>query len=115
MEAAFCRIPREPAMTSPAITKEDGARHGRYVAHVDGLEAEITYTHRGPSLISADHTSVPDALAGKGVGRALLDHMVADARQTGFRIVPVCPFVREQAARHPEWADIFRVRAEENF
>ena len=48
-------------------------------------------THRGPKVISADHTGVPDSMAGKGVARALLDYMLEDARKSGFRIIPVCP------------------------
>lgn len=56
-------------MTDIALTKEDGERHGRYVARIDGIdaEAEITFRHRGPGVISADHTGVPDELAGHRV------------------------------------------------
>lgn len=97
-------------MTDPIIEKEvRDNRHGRYVAHIDGIKAEgeLTFTFRGPDRISADHTSVPDEMAGLGVAKALLDHMLDDARKNGFRIVPICPFVRKQYARHPEWADLF--------
>jgi predicted GNAT family acetyltransferase len=45
-------------------------------------------------------------MGGRGVAKALVEFMVADARASGFRIVPLCPFVRKQAARHPEWADL---------
>lgn len=92
------------------IDKEQtDARHGRYIARIDDIvgEAEITFTRRGPHVISADHTGVPDAMAGQGVARALLDHMLQDARDSGFRIIPVCPYVRAQYARHPEWAALF--------
>ena len=91
------------------ITKEDDGRHGRYVARIDGIDAEgeITFTHRGPGIISADHTGVPESMGGKGVARALLDYMLADAREGGFRIIPICPYVRGQYARHPEWAALF--------
>lgn len=84
-------------------------RHGRYVAHIEGIaaEGELTFTRRGPDRISADHTGVPDEMAGQGVAKALLDHLLEDARTNGFRIVPICPFVRKQYARHPEWADLF--------
>jgi predicted GNAT family acetyltransferase len=82
---------------------------GRYVARIEGIEAagEIAFTQRGSNLISADHTEVADELRGKGVAKALLEFMVEDARQSGFRIIPLCPFVRAQALRHPEWADLF--------
>ena len=97
-------------MSDITITKEDsGGRHGGYVARIDGIDAEgeITFTHRGDGVISADHTGVPDAMAGRGVGKALVQALVADARASGERIVPLCSFVRAEAERHPEWADVF--------
>ncbi len=92
------------------ITREEiDARHGRYVARIEGVagEGEITFTRRGPDKISADHTGVPDSMAGQGVARALLAFMLEDARATGFRIIPLCPYIRGQYARHPEWAELF--------
>lgn len=96
-------------MSAITISKEDDGRHGRYVARLDGVEGEgeITFTHSRPGVISANHTGVPPTMGGRGVARALLDFMLADARASGFRIVPLCPFVRAQYARHPEWVDLF--------
>ena len=97
-------------MSEITITREDlDGRKGRYVAHFDGIDAEgeITITRRGPDVISADHTGVPDAMAGKGVAKALLDFMLQDARDNGFRIVPICPYVFGQYAKHPEWEPLF--------
>lgn len=99
-------------MTGPTLEKQDtDDRHGRYVARVDGIDGvgELTFTRRGPDIVSADHTGVPEAMAGEGVASALLDALLADARESGFRIVPACSFVRERYARHPEWADLFTV------
>ncbi|TPE49236.1 GNAT family N-acetyltransferase [Amaricoccus solimangrovi] len=89
--------------------EETDARHGRYVARVAGIaaEAEIIFTRRGPGRVSADHTGVPEAMGGRGVGKALIEFMLADARARGLRIIPLCPFIRGQYARHPEWADVF--------
>ncbi|SMO64199.1 GNAT family N-acetyltransferase [Paracoccus laeviglucosivorans] len=92
------------------ISKETtDTRHGRYVARITGMdgEGEITFTRRGPDRISADHTGVPESMAGQGVAQALLQFMLDDARAQGFRIIPICGFVRGQYARHPEWADLF--------
>lgn len=93
------------------ITMEDGDRHGRYVGKVAGIdaEAEITFTHRGPELISADHTGAPEALKGTGVAAALVDFLVADARERGFKIIPICPYVRARYEKHPEWRDVMTV------
>ncbi|WP_424982663.1 GNAT family N-acetyltransferase [Maritalea sp. S77] len=89
------------------IDKEDGETRGRYVAIVDGHEAELTYSRYSKTGIIADHTGVPEALKGKGVGKALVAYLVADARENGFKIVPLCPFVKAQYSRHPEWSDVF--------
>lgn len=97
-------------MTEITITREDSdARYGRYVARIAGIEGEgeITFTRRGPGVISADHTGVPESMAGQGVARALLERLLDEARAQGFRILPLCPYVRGQYARHPEWADLF--------
>ena len=96
-------------MTSITITKEkQDERHGRYVGHVQGVddEAELTFTWRGEHLCSADHTGAPESLQGTGVAMALLERLIADARAEGFKIIPLCPYIRHRYESHPEWADV---------
>ncbi|SOE16263.1 hypothetical protein SAMN05877838_1124 [Hoeflea halophila] len=88
------------------ITEQDGATGGRYVASLDGFEAEMTYSRASPQLVIIDHTGVPDALRGKGVGQALALHAVAAARAGGWKIIPLCPFFKAQAQRHADWSDV---------
>lgn len=89
------------------IEREIQGSKGRYVLTKDGEEAELTYSIASPSLIIADHTGVPDSFRGTGAGRALFDRLVADAAAEGVKIVPLCPFVKSQALRHPELAHLF--------
>lgn len=89
------------------ITRDHGDTKGRYVLRQDGAEAELTYSILSPAKIIADHTGVPDTLRGSGAGRALVERLVADARAEGVKIIALCPFVKAQAARHPEWQDVF--------
>lgn len=91
--------------------KQVSGAAGRYVATLDGVdgEAEITFTVRGPKLISADHTGAPDSMRGTGVAAKLVEHMIADARTNGFKIRPVCPYVKAQYKKHPEWQDVMKV------
>lgn len=91
------------------ITREHGTTKGRYVIALGGVEAELTYSITSPTLLIADHTSVPDAFRGTGAGLALVTRMVEDARAQGFKIMPLCPFVNAQRKKHPEWADAFSV------
>lgn len=89
------------------IVKEEGPTGGRYFTVIEDVTCELTYSMMaGSGNVIADHTGVPRALGGRGIGRALVDALIADARQNGFKIVPLCPFVRAQYARHPEWADV---------
>jgi uncharacterized protein len=46
-------------------------------------------------------------MRGTGAGRRMVERLVEDARAEGVKITPLCPFVRAQAMRHPEWADVF--------
>ena len=86
-------------------TSETGSR-GEYSATVDGHKAEMTYSRTSPTLIIIDHTGVPDALRGKGVGQALAAHAIDEARRGGWKIIPLCPFMKAQMDRHPDWNDV---------
>ncbi|ACM27435.1 N-acetyltransferase [Rhizobium rhizogenes] len=88
------------------IRNENNASGGRYVATVEGHEAEMTFSRASPNLIIIDHTGVPDALRGKGVGQALALHAVEEARHGGWKIIPLCPFFKAQSLRHKEWHDV---------
>ncbi|HEX7788899.1 MAG TPA: GNAT family N-acetyltransferase, partial [Afipia sp.] len=78
-----------------SITREDKPTGGRYVARVEGKpEAEMTFSKAGDKILIIDHTGVPDALGGMGVGKALVEYMVMDVRARGLKIVPLCPFTR---------------------
>lgn len=92
----------------PTIELEDGASKGRYVFRADGAEAEMTYTKVGQHQIIIDHTGVPDAFRGQGIGVRLVQRAVEDARSSGKKIIPLCPFAAAQFRRHPEWADVLK-------
>ncbi|MFN5821799.1 MAG: GNAT family N-acetyltransferase [Novosphingobium sp.] len=49
---------------------------------------------------------VPPEIGGQGVAARLVEALVADAREHGFKIDPVCSYVAAQFKRHPEWADL---------
>ena len=98
-------------MTEINIRKEDDGRRGRYVARVSGhdAEAELTFTHSGHGLISADHTNSPASLKGTGAAAALVDALIGDARNTGFHIIPHCSYVRSRYEKFPQWQDVMTV------
>lgn len=90
------------------IEREEGPSKGRYVARLDGAEAEMTYSRAGETMIIIDHTEVPNAIRGRSVGRALVRRAVEDARAEGRSIVPLCPYAKAQISRNPEWQDVLK-------
>jgi predicted GNAT family acetyltransferase len=90
------------------IRLEDNGSRGRYVLEgTGGAVAEMTFSRTGEHLIIIDHTEVPDAFRGQGVGLRLVSKAVEDARAAGTRIIPLCPFALAQFRRHPEWEDVW--------
>lgn len=96
-------------MPNVEILREQSAMRGRYLIQLNGkpTEAQLTWGQLGDDTIVADHTGVPDVYRGRGFGMLLVEHLVFDARARGTRVVPICPFVRSQFQRHPEWSDVF--------
>jgi uncharacterized protein len=90
------------------ITLEETTSGGKYLATLDGHVAEMSYSRASPHLIIIDHTGVPDALRGKGIGQALAEHAVEEARKGGWKVIPLCPFFKSQLERHPDWQDIVK-------
>ncbi|PZQ49659.1 MAG: N-acetyltransferase [Rhodovulum sulfidophilum] len=88
------------------ILLEETDSKGRYVYRAEGAEAEMTFSKAGEKLIIIDHTGVPDAFRGQGVGAALVLRGVTDARAAGKKILPLCPFAAAQFRRHPDWSDV---------
>jgi uncharacterized protein len=95
-------------MSTIVITREGTGDTGRYVGRIDGVagEAELTFAGAGPGQIAADHTFAPETMRGTGIAQALVQRLVADARASATKIVPVCTYVQAQFKRHPDWADV---------
>ncbi|MEL6957989.1 MAG: GNAT family N-acetyltransferase [Pseudomonadota bacterium] len=91
------------------IREEIDGTKGRFVITTGEGEAELTFSILSPGLRIADHTGVPKALEGKGYAYALVQHLIEDAKAKGYKIVPLCPYVNAQRAKHPEWAEHFSV------
>jgi predicted GNAT family acetyltransferase len=101
--------------SAASIEKETGEHSGRYVARIDGVqgEAEISFASLG-ARIRAEHTHAPETMRGTGAARALVEYMVSDARKSGFKIIPVCPYVRAQFEKHPDWQDVVSRESDDN-
>ena len=94
-------------MDEVTITRHGTEDAGEYHAHVAG-SAEIgrlTWVRRGAVRV-AEHTLVPAAIGGRGVAARLVEALIGDAREQGFRIDPHCSYVAAAFRRHPDWAPL---------
>ncbi|WP_338467115.1 GNAT family N-acetyltransferase [Novosphingobium sp. ZN18A2] len=94
-------------MDGLTITHFDQGARGEYHARLEGHHAigRLTYQRKGEVLV-ADHTIVPREIGGRGVAAELVKALVADARDSGWKIDPQCSYVAALFKRHPEWADL---------
>lgn len=88
-----------------AHAEEEG--RGAFFVEKQGIRlAEMTYSRVSEKLVIVDHTEVNDKLRGLGVGRKLLDALVAWARETGTKIIATCPYAKAQFERDPSIRDV---------
>ncbi|MEM7688517.1 MAG: GNAT family N-acetyltransferase [Pseudomonadota bacterium] len=112
-------------MTQPAspqsdpditITHHAQGQGGKYVAHVKGETAQgslewepkdgLPSKNVASDTRVATHTIVPREIGGRGVAARLVERLVEDARERGFRIDPQCSYVAKKFEENPDWADL---------
>jgi predicted GNAT family acetyltransferase len=96
----------DPRKQIDGLTIVDVPDARRYEARIgDELVGWVDYGRIRTRLIAL-HTEVPPKFGGRGIGSALVRHVIRDAREGGFSITPRCPLFRAHFARHPEDADV---------
>lgn len=91
------------------IQIEEKETNGRAVLTIDGeAKAEMTYSKAGDSMIIIDHTDVDPSLQGQGIGRKLLDKIVAMVREQNKKIIPLCPFANSVFKKDESIRDVLR-------
>jgi len=91
--------------SSPPPTVVDHPERKRFEAVVDGQTAIAEYNLVEGAIIFT-HTEVPEALEGRGIGKALILAGLASARERGLKMIPVCQFFAAYMKSHPETHDI---------
>ena len=91
------------------LTITDNLVQRRYEARVGAELAGWVDYGRVESRIVALHTEVRPEFGGRGIASALVRRVLDDARTTGARVTPRCPFFAAHFRRHPEDADLMAV------
>lgn len=79
----------------------------RFELQQKGQIAYLSYQDQGDTLVY-DHTIVPEALSGQGIGSQLVKHALNYAREQGKQIVPQCSFVAHYINKHPEYQELIK-------
>ena len=92
-------------MSQPALEIRDNPDQHRFEVQVSGQIAVAQYV-LSDSVISFTHTEVPESLEGQGIGSALVEFALRDARSRNLKVAPMCPFVAAYIRRHRDFADL---------
>lgn len=71
----------------------------------DGHEAYVTYSQNG-DVLKLEHSEVPEALRGKGYGSVMMTAVLHAIEQEGFKVIPVCPYIKHYMGTHKEWTHL---------
>jgi predicted GNAT family acetyltransferase len=84
------------------------ASSNRFTRRTPSGLAYISYEQPDPRTIDLQHTVVPEADRGQGIGGEVVESAIAHARENGLRVIPTCPFVKAWLEKHPEHQDLLK-------
>jgi uncharacterized protein len=93
-------------MTDVDVEHRDNA--SQFTARTPSGLAYIAYEQPDDRTYDLQHTVVPEADRGRGIGGQLVRAALAHARQEGAKIIPTCPFVQAWLERHPAEKDVVK-------
>jgi len=85
---------------------EDSGRGAFFVGRAHERLAAMTYSRLAPEKVIIEHTEVDASLRSVGIGRRLLDVLVAWARKTKTQVIVSCPYAKAQFERDPSIRDV---------
>jgi uncharacterized protein len=92
------------AMTADAPIEHLPGR-GRFQTRVDGHLCVADYRLDGDRMQML-HTEVHPSLQGHGIAARLVQAALDHARTSGYKVVPLCSYVRTYMRRHPQTQDL---------
>lgn len=93
-------------MTEAVVQHSESAK--RFTARTPSGLAYMSYARPDDQTMDLQHTVVPEADRGRGVGTSLVGAAIKHARENGLRVIPTCPFVKAWLEKHPEHRDALK-------
>lgn len=96
-----------PSVVLPAVRIEDNVAHNRFDLFVaDDLVGILGYRDADDGAIAFMHTVVKEEFGDRGWAGVLVRGALNTARDRGWKIVPICTYVRRYLARNPDFLDL---------
>lgn len=89
-------------------------KNGQFEYKTEEHLAYLTYRLRKKTMFFM-HTTVPEELAGQGLASALALEALNYAKEKGYLIAVMCPFVSGYVKKHPEWYELYDGEYHERF
>ena len=88
------------------ITIADNPSESRFEIRVGDTLAGFADYRDGHGGRAFTHTEVEDGYEGMGLASQLIRFALDDARASGHKVLPFCPFVRSFIERHRDYLDL---------
>ncbi len=88
----------------------DNPDRSQYEVMLDGETVGFAAYNRTPDGVLLPQVEVRSDLNGRGIGSALAKGTLDDIRRHRQRAVPLCPFLVDYIARHPEYQDLLATK-----
>lgn len=82
------------------------SKRRRFVARLNGEDAHLRYSQLDKGTLDFESTFVPDAHRKQGIGERIVMEALDFARESGYHVIPTCPFVKHVLEEHPEYQDL---------
>lgn len=92
-------------ISKPSIAITHNQAANRFETSIDHQTGYISYQERDGKLVY-DHTIVPQALGGRGIGSELVKHALDYAHEQNKKVIPQCSFVSSYISKNPEYQDL---------
>jgi uncharacterized protein len=77
-----------------------------FYVHEGAQVGEMHYFISDKNVITIDHTIVDESMEGHGIGKKLLESLVAYVREKNLKVIPKCSFAHVTFKRMNEWQDV---------
>lgn len=84
----------------------ENAERNRYELHEDGQLAGFLDYRASDAGRDFTHTEVDKEFGGRGLGTALVQAALDDARAKQLAVVPTCSLVKRFVGKHPDYLDV---------